>query len=491
MRATRGICLFASILASFRETLAVANSTLFDLHVDTTPSVASSRHLSLTSIHDSAHGLRKRQALDFGTLSAAFRAATWIWTADATRPRFDAPPGARLFRRTYTPPSGKTAVMAEVIITADNGFSLFVNGALVGQSPSDVVDSWTSAQGYQMALPAGPVVFAVRATNLPGAGGVANPAGLLASIRITHSDATQALIVSDRNWLSNILPVLDFELPTTDDSRWVDATAIGRFGVLPWGLRVSLPSVLATATLPPPEPSSSSEVPSTTSALPSSTSETTSATPLPTTSSTTPSPSSSSTVTITQTTFGEDATAPPSTQDVGAKSNQPMLIGAILGGMVGGLALLLLILVYWRRRKRTAESAADVDTWTPAPHIASNEPSMVETTGGYGATGSPAPHWSQQQQYGSDTPYGQPQAPYRYPPPSVAVAASSSPAASGAADYYQPQYGGAAQGNAAWGSTSQLVSNRDVPPALAPGGGQGYYSGSMGTGQPTYEQRYY
>ncbi|KAG5644014.1 hypothetical protein DXG03_009229 [Asterophora parasitica] len=512
MRATRGLFFFASIVASLSETLAVADSTFLNLHADTTSSVVSKRHLSLTSNHD--HGLRKRQVTDFGSLSAAFRVATWIWTAEATPPQFNVPPGDRFFRRTYVPPPGRTAVLAEVLITVDNGFTLFVNGAMVGQSPTDDADAWKRAQGYRMALNPGPVVFAVRATNLPNPGGATNSAALLASIRITHSDNTQILMISDRTWRSNILPIAGFELPTTDDSRWVDANPLGRFGVAPWELFVSLPPVLATATLPAEETTPTSEIATSTTseAETSTTSETTSETPTPTpeptsTPTPTPTPASSSTVTVTQTIQQEEATAPSATGDkekTSASSNQPVLIGAILGGMVGGLLLFLLVLVFWRRQKRKVEAAADMDTWAPAPHALSGvEAPMSQTTtngGGYGATSaSPAQQWSQQQSYSGESQYGNPQPPYRYPPPSVlATGGTTDPyqtrynGGGGGADY-QLQYGGDHSGGA-YGSTSQLVPSRDVPPALAPGGGQGYYSGNVGAGAghvQTYEQKYY
>ncbi|KAG6919133.1 hypothetical protein DXG01_008940 [Tephrocybe rancida] len=493
---------------------------------------------------DTSHELGRRQAtIDFGTLTTAFKTGTWIWTADGAPPLFLAPPGDRFFRRTYTPPAGKTAVLAEVIITADNTFSLFVNGMLVGVPPA-AADSWENAQGYKMVLNPGPVVFAVAATNAPSAIGGANAAGLLVAIRITHSDATQVLIGTDRTWLSNILPVPAFQLPATDDSKWVPATPLAKFGEGPWALVVTLPTVLATVTLPAPTTSLSSILPSSTSSTP----PTTSTTPLPSTTSSPPPTTSSSTQTITQTSFTtEEPTAPAASTapaSSATSSTKPALIGAILGGVLGAFALLGLILVFWRRRKRAQDelAAADFDTWIPAPHAASggaasssnaNAPFMSQTPG---RSGSPALSSNlRQPQYGNNDQYAQPQAPYRYPPPSAIMGGAASAGqygggyGAGAADYGRDNggyaaagggYGGAPVGgaydtqagrygdgygqsgyaaNQDYGSSAQLVpaqqvgSGGNVPQTLVPGGAPGYHT-SAGAGQntnPSYDHKYY
>ncbi|GLB39762.1 hypothetical protein LshimejAT787_0702720 [Lyophyllum shimeji] len=463
MRVTRGFCLIVSFLAGLRETL--ADSTLFDLHADKNPA-----H-EVQPRYEFSRDLVQRQlgGPDYGTLSLAFRAAAWIWTADSTGPpSFNAPLGDRVFRTTYNPPAGKTAAMAEILITADNSFSLFVNGALVGISPPNNVDSWKNALGWQMALYPGPVVFAVRGTNLGNAGGAANPAALLVAIRITHSDASQTLMISDGTWKSNMVAVPGFELPTTDDSQWPTATALARYGTGPWGLRVTLPDTLATATLPTPTSSSilptSTLLPNSTSSLPSSTSS------LPSTTSASQPPPTSSTVTITQTSLSGDTTAPVPPPSSNSKSGRPALIGAILGGMIGGLVLLTLILIYWRRKKRAEEiAAAAFDTWTPAPHTSYGDPYKDQTQ-------------TTQQQYGSETNYGQPQAPYRYPPPSTSVSSLNNSVAR--PDYYQPQYGSTAAPQTRMNNVSPMPNQSNAA----------YYSPSNVDSRPTanpYEHRYY
>ncbi len=58
--------------------------------------------------------------------------ASWIWTPEATSPVAPAEP--RAFRTTRTPPEGRTAQSAEILITADDLFRLWVNGDFIGES---------------------------------------------------------------------------------------------------------------------------------------------------------------------------------------------------------------------------------------------------------------------------------------------------------------------------------------------------------------------
>ncbi|KAG6833477.1 hypothetical protein H0H87_006049 [Tephrocybe sp. NHM501043] len=484
--------------------------------------VASSAFITNYSpFQDSSHQIGKRQVSDFGTLTTAFKTGTWIWTADGSPPLFLAPPGDRFFRRTYTPPVGKTAVLAEVIITADNKFSLFVNGALVGVSPADV-DSWQKAQGYRMALNPGQVVFAVAATNAPTATGAANAAGLLVAIRITHSDATQVLIGSDKQWVSNILAVPAFQQPATDDSAWVPATLLAKFSSGPWALSVTLPTVLATATLPAPSTSavlsSTTSISSTSSSLPLSSSTT--SLPPSSTSSSVPA-TSSSTLTITQTSFAEEATAPTASTSPASttSSTKPAIIGAILGGVLGAFALLGLGLVFWRRRKREQDelAAADFDTWIPASHTASsgapsasnpNAPFMSQTPG---SSRSPAPPSTlRQPEYGNAIDQYAQQTPYRYPPPSAMLGAASTEQYGDGYGVQAARYGarvGGTYGNGDshgpsgyaatqdYGSNTQLVPSQpnsgtgSIPPTLLPRA-EGYYS-PEGQNSNGYHHRYH
>ncbi|KAF7353672.1 hypothetical protein MVEN_01052100 [Mycena venus] len=159
--------------------------------------------------------------------------ANWIWTSEVVNGV--TPPGPRAFRRTYYPPTSQTATSATIIMVADDAYSLYVNGILVGSG-----NNWQVAQKYTVTLlPARSVVFAVYASN---AGTVNNPAGLLAAIEINSAQCnctsctSGAYLITDGSWKANTGTPVGFQLPGFDDSSWPAATGEGVYGVAPWGM---------------------------------------------------------------------------------------------------------------------------------------------------------------------------------------------------------------------------------------------------------------
>ncbi|KAJ7273026.1 lectin [Mycena rebaudengoi] len=171
-----------------------------------------------TSALESTGLVRRAPGLDFSR-------SNWIWTNDVAAGA--APVGARAFRKAFTAPLGKTPVSAEILITADNVFTLYVNGAQVGTGPD-----YRYAERFCVALYPCLNVFAVTAVN---AATVPNPAGLLVSIQILYQDGTTSTIVSDTTWRASIPVPNGFEQLSFDDSSWAPAIAEGAHGVSPWG----------------------------------------------------------------------------------------------------------------------------------------------------------------------------------------------------------------------------------------------------------------
>ena len=96
--------------------------------------------------------------------------ASWVWASPrgATDGEF-----ACLFRRAFDLPSRPSG--ATVLVTADNGYDLFVNGSLVGGDSGIDAVFWSSVEMYRIEhlLAPGRNVIAVRGENMGG------PAGLL------------------------------------------------------------------------------------------------------------------------------------------------------------------------------------------------------------------------------------------------------------------------------------------------------------------------
>ncbi|CAK5278378.1 unnamed protein product [Mycena citricolor] len=171
------------------------------------------------------------QALDFS-------ASQWIWTTDVSGGV--APVGSRAFRKDFVAPAGKTPLEADIIITADNSFSLYVNNDLVGSS-----GDFRYAARFCVPLYDCLNVFAVTATN--GAT-VPNPAGLLVAIQITYSDGTTSQLVSDATWRGAITFPSNYQSLSLDDNPWRPVLVEAGYGAAPWGT-IPVPSVPPVLTL--------------------------------------------------------------------------------------------------------------------------------------------------------------------------------------------------------------------------------------------------
>lgn len=96
----------------------------------------------------------------------------WIWTADIDD--IIVSPGSRGFRKHIITPICKAAVTADILITADDAFILFVNGARAGSSPviaEPAFDpAWRYVSRFSVSLNDGDDLLAVHCTNFNGTG---------------------------------------------------------------------------------------------------------------------------------------------------------------------------------------------------------------------------------------------------------------------------------------------------------------------------------
>ncbi|GAB4084692.1 glycoside hydrolase family 78 protein [Myceligenerans cantabricum] len=172
--------------------------------------------------------------------------ARWIWTPESTAPQ--APPDPRAFRTTRTTPDGREASTAEILITGDDSFRLWVNGDLVGGTEG-AENEWQTGHRYEVELAGDRNVFAVRTTNTPHADGTDSPAGLLAAVRIHYDDGSTDDLVTDTGWLASRTVPDGFEEPGFDDSAWQPAVVQAPYGSGPWGRGVSVQQPVAPAPL--------------------------------------------------------------------------------------------------------------------------------------------------------------------------------------------------------------------------------------------------
>jgi hypothetical protein len=155
--------------------------------------------------------------------------SSWIWTSSEA----NSPAGNRAFRTTQMSPAGLNAVKADILIDADDRFTLYVNGQSIGSK-----DGWETAALFNgVALAPSRNFFAVNATNLPDATtGGASPAALIAAIQITYTDGSVEILPSggDGSWVTSD-DVGGVTQTKFDESTWKTAVAVGKYGDAPWG----------------------------------------------------------------------------------------------------------------------------------------------------------------------------------------------------------------------------------------------------------------
>ncbi|KAK0492273.1 hypothetical protein EDD18DRAFT_1465467 [Armillaria luteobubalina] len=139
---------------------------------------------------------------------------SWIRTNETSAAGVD-PLGHRPFRKTISSPYGKAAVCGKVVITADDEYTLYVNGNNIGNG-----SNWQTMQAYSIPiLDADENLIAVDSANTQP-----TVAGLLAGVLVAYNDGTSETYYTDGSWKT--LPATspaDFEATDLDDSSWMSA----------------------------------------------------------------------------------------------------------------------------------------------------------------------------------------------------------------------------------------------------------------------------
>ncbi|KAG6847405.1 hypothetical protein H0H93_008300, partial [Arthromyces matolae] len=165
-------------------------------------------------------------------LTGAFQSAYWIYTEALNN---NAPADDKAFRATYTPPSGVSAVTANILITADDYFTLYVNGQVVGDTRSLIgtgTTVWANVHGYAVTLNikgVAPIVFAVIVSNNAN-----SASGLLAAMQIVLSDGSSTTIASGGGgWRATSSIPQNFADPGLNDSGWGTPVVLSKNGAIP------------------------------------------------------------------------------------------------------------------------------------------------------------------------------------------------------------------------------------------------------------------
>ncbi len=152
----------------------------------------------------------------------------WVWyPGDGNA--MNAPPGTRCFRHELAIPVGRRVTEAKIRLTADNSYTLFVNG---NQAESGGSFQILNVADLKKELRAGPNVLAVVASN--GAD-YPNPAGLVGRYYIELDNGDRIAGCIDTSWKCADKESPGWKQAGFDDGAWVAAGNVAPYGAAPWG----------------------------------------------------------------------------------------------------------------------------------------------------------------------------------------------------------------------------------------------------------------
>ncbi|SJL17005.1 uncharacterized protein ARMOST_20545 [Armillaria ostoyae] len=128
------------------------------------------------------------------------------------------PSWSQIFRKTIVSPYGKAAVCGKVVVTADDEYTLYVNGNKIGSG-----NNWVSMQAYSIPIMnADKNLIAVDSVNTKP--NVAGLIGVIAGVLVAYNDGTTETLYTDDSWktLAATSPA-GFEATDLDDSSWISA----------------------------------------------------------------------------------------------------------------------------------------------------------------------------------------------------------------------------------------------------------------------------
>ncbi|MEV6167000.1 glycoside hydrolase family 78 protein [Streptomyces sp. NPDC051954] len=162
---------------------------------------------------------------------------SWIWAPGP--PVWSTPVGSRWFRAALELPADADVTRARVTATADDDFTLHLDGQQVLHQP-ERTDAWRTAltaDVTELVRAAGRrIVVAVVATNR---GSGVNPAGLLLRLDVETSAGRHELVTGE-GWRAIETEREGWQRPDHDDGDWPAATVLAPYGEGPWGRGVSI-----------------------------------------------------------------------------------------------------------------------------------------------------------------------------------------------------------------------------------------------------------
>lgn len=149
--------------------------------------------------------------------------ANWIWYNTMENDRPSQPnPGMYYFRHAFDLPESKSIKEAQLLVTVDEIYKLYLNGTLIGEG-----NDWRKVERIDVTdqLRAGNNLLAVEGEN---GGSIPNPAGILLNLRITFEGNDTLIVHSNEKWKGlDEQPSAGWETINFDDSEWGEVRSVG------------------------------------------------------------------------------------------------------------------------------------------------------------------------------------------------------------------------------------------------------------------------
>ena len=151
----------------------------------------------------------------------------WVW-ANGSKPG-NQPAGIVCFRKVVEVPADRALRQATFLLTADDGFRLFVNGHDAGEG-----STWKNLYALEITgrLKAGANALAIEATN---GGDSPSPAGVIGRLVLLFAAGEPIIVPVNASWLTTRQPAGDWKSAAFGAASWKPAANVAQFGDSPWG----------------------------------------------------------------------------------------------------------------------------------------------------------------------------------------------------------------------------------------------------------------
>jgi hypothetical protein len=155
----------------------------------------------------------------------------WIWYQESPAATY----ATRYFLKTFVVPANTGVAGAQMLLTADDQFTLYVNGSFIGNTSGN--DSWKQFCLYSLnsLIQIGTNTIAIAVSNVTGS------AGLTGRLDYLGNNGSTNTVFIDGTWLTSSNFTANWNQPGFNAAAWTNALVLGNYGISPWDTTAALP----------------------------------------------------------------------------------------------------------------------------------------------------------------------------------------------------------------------------------------------------------